>query len=123
LICVFCYLLVVAHVGFRKGGISSHKSTNGILAFQKHLETSHPKIWTKWIEQEKVVGLGNKRSTKKRSSSTPSNIASFFGGIIPCSKNDPHQIQFEEDLVLFIAKELVLLFFVEASFFKRLILR
>jgi hypothetical protein len=67
--------------------------------------------------------LGNRRSTKERFNSTPSNIASFFGGTMPYSKNDPHQIQFEEDLVLFIAKELVLLFFVEAPFLKRLILR
>jgi hypothetical protein len=37
------------------------------------------------------------------------------------SKNDPHQIQFEKDLVLFIAKELVLLSFVETTFFRRLI--
>jgi len=39
------------------------------------------------------------------------------------SKNDPHQIQFEEDLVLFITKELVPLFFVEAPFLRRLILK
>jgi hypothetical protein len=87
------------------------------------LETSHQKIWTEGIEREKVVGLGNRRSTKKRSSSTPSNIASFFGSIMPYSKNDPHQIQFEEILVLFIVKELVPLSFVEAPFLRRLILR
>jgi hypothetical protein len=39
------------------------------------------------------------------------------------NKNDPHQIQFEEDLVLFIAKELMFLSFVEAPFLRRLILR
>jgi hypothetical protein len=42
---------------------------------------------------------------------------------MPYSKIDPHQIQFEKNLVLFIAKELVPLSFVEAPFFRRLILR
>jgi hypothetical protein len=67
--------------------------------------------------------LGNRRSTKKKFGSTASNIASFFGSTMPYSKNDPHQIQFEEDLTLFIAKELMPLSFVEAPFLKRLILR
>jgi hypothetical protein len=40
-----------------------------------------------------------------------------------CSKNDPHQIQSEKDLVMFIVKELVPLFFVEAPFLRRLILK
>jgi len=39
------------------------------------------------------------------------------------SKNDPQQKQFEEDLALFITKELVPLSFVEVPFFWRLILR
>jgi hypothetical protein len=65
--------------------------------------------------------LGDRRSTKKRFGSTPSNIASFSGSIIPYSKNDPHQIQFEEDLVLFIAKELGPLSSVDAPFLRRLI--
>jgi hypothetical protein len=42
---------------------------------------------------------------------------------MPYSKNDPQQKQFEEDLALFIAKELVPLSFVGAPFFQRLILR
>jgi len=42
---------------------------------------------------------------------------------MPYNKNDPNQIQFEEDLVLFIAKELVHLSFVEVPFLRRLILR
>jgi hypothetical protein len=41
---------------------------------------------------------------------------------MPYSKNDPHQIQFEQDLVLFIVKEFVPLSFVEAPFLRRLIL-
>jgi hypothetical protein len=40
-----------------------------------------------------------------------------------CSKNDPHQIQFEKDLVLFIVKELVPLSFVEAPFLRTLIFK
>jgi hypothetical protein len=67
--------------------------------------------------------LGNRKSTKKGFGSIASNIASFFGSTMPYNKNDPHQIQFEEDLVLFISKELVPLSFVEAPFLKRLILK
>jgi hypothetical protein len=43
--CVLCYLVVVAHVRFKKGGIISYKSTNEILALRKHLEISHQKNW------------------------------------------------------------------------------
>ncbi len=39
-----------------------------------------------------------------------------------CNNNDPHQIPFEEDLVMFIAKELVPLSFFEAPFLRRLIM-
>jgi len=46
---------------------------------------------------------------------------------VPYPNNDPHQKEFEEDLTLFIAKELakelVLLFFVEAPFFRKLFLK
>jgi hypothetical protein len=35
---------------------------------------------------------------------------------VPYPNNDPHQKEFEEDLTLFIVKELVLLSFVEATF-------
>jgi hypothetical protein len=42
---------------------------------------------------------------------------------MPCSNNDPQQKQFEEDLALFIAKELVPLSFVEVPFFWRLVLK
>jgi hypothetical protein len=67
--------------------------------------------------------LGDRRSTKKRFGPIPSNIASFFGSTMPYSKNDPHQIEFDGDLILFIAKELVPLPFVEAPFLRRLLLR
>jgi hypothetical protein len=42
---------------------------------------------------------------------------------MPYSNNDPQQKQFEEDLALFIAKELVPLSFVDIPFFQRLVLR
>jgi len=62
--CVLCYPIVFAHVGLRKGGIINYKSANKISALQKHLETSHQKIWIKWIEREKAIRLGHRRSIK-----------------------------------------------------------
>jgi hypothetical protein len=97
----------------------NYKSSNRILAFQKHLEMIHRKNWIEWIEWENFTRFENRKSTKKKSSPTPSNIASFFGCIVPYSKNYPHQIQFEEYLVLFIGKELVPLSFVELLFLRR----
>ncbi len=45
-----------------------------------------------------------------------SNTSIFYGNFIPYNKNDLHQIQFEEDLRFFIAKELFPLSFVEIDF-------
>lgn len=67
--------------------------------------------------------IGERRASKKRCGPTPSTIFFFFGSIVPYNKDDPHQKQFKEDLVLLIAKELVPLSFVEAPIFRRLILR
>jgi hypothetical protein len=64
-------------------------------------------FWIEWIEQEMFTKFKDRKSTKKKSSPTPSNIASFFGCIVPYGTNT-HQIQFESNLMLFIAKELVL---------------
>jgi hypothetical protein len=61
-------------------------------------------------------------NSKKRSGPTPSTISNFFGHVTPYFKDDLIQQEFEEDLTLFIAKELMLLSFVEAPFFKKLIL-
>jgi hypothetical protein len=47
----------------------------------------------------------------------------FFGNIGFYNKDDFHQKQFEEDLALLITKVLVPLSFVEATFFRRLIIR
>jgi hypothetical protein len=66
---------------------------------------------------------GKINPTKKRSSLTFSIIFAFFDSFVPYNKNDFHQKQFEEDVMLFIAKELVPLSFSEAPCFKRLILR
>jgi hypothetical protein len=59
---------------------------------------------------------GEKNRARKRSNPTPNIISTFFASFIPYNKNGCHQKQFEEDLVLFIAKELVSLSFVKASF-------
>jgi hypothetical protein len=61
--------------------------------------------------------------SKKRPNPTLTTISSFFGSVMPYSNNDPQQKQFEEDLALFIAKELVPLSFVDIPFFQRLVLR
>ncbi len=53
----------------------------------------------------------------------PSTISIFFGHVTPYSKDDLIQKEFEEDLTLFIAKELMSLSFVEAPFFNGLILK
>jgi hypothetical protein len=53
----------------------------------------------------------------------PIYITSFFSNIVFYSKDDFHQTQVEEDLVIFIAKEFVSLSFVKLAFFKRLISR
>jgi len=58
-----------------------------------------------------------KVASKKRSNPTPTTIFSFFGSVMFYSKNDLQQKQFEEELALFIAKELAPLSFVEAPFF------
>jgi hypothetical protein len=70
------------------------------------------------------MGLKEKEiKKKKKSSPTPNIISSCFGNYVPYNKNDHHKNQFEEDLVLFIAKKLVPLLVVEAPFFRRLTIR
>jgi hypothetical protein len=58
-------------------------------------------IWKQVTKNFGLNGLNGRRlldwSTKKRFGPIPSNIASFFGSIMSYSKNDPYQIQFEED--------------------------
>lgn len=36
-----------------KRASSFTRQTNGIFAFQKHLESMHWMMWTRWIEQKK----------------------------------------------------------------------
>jgi hypothetical protein len=49
----------------------------------------------------------------------PYIIFSFFGSIVPYCKDDFHKKQFEDDLVLFITKDLhVFLSFVEAPLYQ-----
>ncbi len=80
-------------------------------------------MWSEWQKQEKDGPERPRRPSKKRSNPTPTTISSFFGSVMPYSKNDFQQKEFEEDLALFIVKELVPLSFVEAPFFWRLVLR
>jgi hypothetical protein len=51
------------------------------------------------------------------------NTCVAFNSVIPYFKDDHHQKQFVKDLVLFIANELVPLFFVELPFFQRLVMK
>jgi hypothetical protein len=48
---VFCYPIALI-VGIKKG-ILNYKTTNGIYALQKHIETLHRHVWSEWQEQEK----------------------------------------------------------------------
>ncbi len=69
---------------------------------------THHKSWTKWIEWEKFVGFGDRKNQQKKGLAPPhSTLHLFVGCTVPYNKNDPHQIQFEEDLVLFIVNELI----------------
>ncbi len=73
---------------------------------------------------EKRMGLEKKNVQQKiLFSLTPRNISTFFGNYVPYNKNDPHQIQFEEDLGLMIAKELFPFSFVKEPYFRILILK
>jgi hypothetical protein len=81
-------------------------------------------LWNEWVDQEKDGYNAKKQPSKKRFSSTPSNISNFFVSVTPYSKDNPNQKQFGEDFVaLFITKELVPLSFVEVSFFRKLVMR
>jgi hypothetical protein len=68
-------------------------------------------------------GFEDWQSSRRRYGPSPFNIASFFGNIVLYSKDDLHKKQVEEDLVLFIAKEFVSLYFVKLPFLKRLVSR
>jgi len=103
-------------------GIIIYKTTNGIFAFWKHLESTHWMMWTRWIEQKKDGHEVEKWPSKKRSSFTPST--NCFSSIdTPYTKDNLHQKQFEKKLRLFITKELVPLSFFRAPFFKRFFLK
>jgi len=97
--CVICYPLALI-IGIQRS-IINYRTTNGIFALKKHLETNHQQVWKEWIEQEKDGGeIKKRRASKKRCGPTPSTISSFFGSIVLYNKDDPHQKQFEKDLIL-----------------------
>jgi len=103
-------------------GIIIYKTTNGIFALWKHLESTHWMMWTRWIEQKKDGHEIEKWPSKKRSSLSPSTNC-FFSTNTHYTKDNLHQKQFEKKLRLFITKELVPLSFFKAPFFKRLFLK
>ncbi len=117
--CVLC--IPIVGVGFKKS-IITYKTLNGISSLQKHLEFVH-QLWGEWIMWEKEGSKCGQWPFKKRSSPIPSNISNFFGHVTPFSKDDSIQKEFEKDLTLSIAKELVSLSFVEPFFFMKLILK
>jgi hypothetical protein len=67
-------------------------------------------LWNEWVDKDKDVFNVEKQPSKMRFGPTPSNILNFFISVTPYSKDNPNQNQFEEDLALFIAKELLLRF-------------
>jgi hypothetical protein len=73
-------------------------------------------------EKKKIL---KERGDLQRKALAPPNqtIYSFFGYDVPYPNNDFHQKEFEEDLTLFITKEIVLLSFVEVPFFRKLFLK
>jgi hypothetical protein len=89
----------------------------GFLFFWKHFETIHWQLWNENIEWKKEDLKGKRWPTKKSSNPTQSTIYFFFGYDVPYPNNDPHQKEFEEDLTLFIVKELVILFLCWSSIF------
>jgi hypothetical protein len=119
--CLF-YGPIAPSVGSRKG-IITYKTTNGISILWKHLELLHQQLWSEWVHLEKDGLNAKKQPSKERFGSTPSNISNFFISTTPYSKEDSNEKQFEKDLALFIAKELVPLTFVHVPFFKRLMMK
>jgi hypothetical protein len=62
-------------VGIKKG-IVNYKTTNGIFALRKHIETLHWHVWSEWQEQEKD---GTTKATFKKEVQThPTNYFFLF---------------------------------------------
>jgi hypothetical protein len=85
--CVFCY--IVAPIAVIKKGIFNYKTTNEIFEFQKHIETFHRHVWSEWQKRKKDGPKGPRQPLKKKSNLTLTTIFSFFGSVMPYSKNDP----------------------------------
>ncbi len=103
----------------------TYKSTNGMSSPQKHLKSNHQQLQAKWNEQKKVgleiVGFKERCFANKRFGPIPNIIYVFFGSCVSYNKHGHCKEQFEENLVLFIIKELVPLSFDEVLFFRRLV--
>lgn len=84
-------------------------------------------MWNEWIEQ-KIDGLEGEKDlllTYKEICLAPpfQPFLLFSNSEMPYLQVDYHQREFEEDLTLFIVKKQMPLSFLEALFFRRLILR
>ncbi len=100
---------------------------------QTKLEERFVKIWLHffffWVKShqkaKKVLslwqGFEDWQSSRRRYGPSPFNIASFFGNVVFYLKDDLHQTQVEEDLIIFNGKEFLSLSFVKLPFFRRLV--
>jgi hypothetical protein len=96
------------------------------------MEFSHSRItWRAFIDKFGSIGINKKKinsnqkgKLQKRGLAQPQVFFCFFFGCL-CSLQqiDVHKNKFEEDLALFITKELVLLSFVEAPLVKGLVFK
>jgi hypothetical protein len=75
------------------------------------------------IGWQKVEIFGNPKATLPQLGSKPYIIFSSFGSVVHYCKDDICKQQFEDDLVLFITKDLHVLLSYVHFFFKRLLLR
>jgi len=72
---------------------------------------------------KKEIDLNKKGKLQKRGLAQPRLLFLFFWCLCSLQQNDVHKKQFEEDLALFITKELVHLSFVEEPFVRRLVFK
>jgi len=72
---------------------------------------------------KKEIDLNKKGELQKVGLARPQLLFLFFWCLCSLQQNDVHKKQFEEDLALFITKELVPLSFVQEPFVKRLVFK
>jgi len=74
-----CHLLPPFPIVGQKKGMICYRSTNGIYALWKHLESNHKQLWNKCYEQEKNRPKVERWATKQMFRPTPTTIYAFFG--------------------------------------------